>query len=210
MPRNGGEWACALMVYTVYVKAQTTSERIVRAAHRLLELGGAEAVTLRRVAAAVGISAMAVYRHFDDRAALLAALADEGFAELAAQLERIPAAGTAARRFEKLVDAFLDQALANPRMFELMFLRPRAGARVYPRDWRAGRSPTANVWARLLRDAMSAGELPLEDPWALVFTAGAMLEGLLMLYIGGRIGLTAPRFRRLCHESLRKYYGFQA
>ena len=41
---------------------------------------------MRRVAKAVGITPMAIYRHYPDRAALLNALADEGFEELAARL----------------------------------------------------------------------------------------------------------------------------
>ncbi len=65
---------------------RTTSERIARAARRLLDKQGVEAVTMRRVAAAVNITAMAVYRHYADRKALLNALADEGFRELAERL----------------------------------------------------------------------------------------------------------------------------
>jgi AcrR family transcriptional regulator len=52
----------------------------------LLDKEGVEAVTMRRVAAAVEITAMAVYRHYADRKALLNALADEGFRELAERL----------------------------------------------------------------------------------------------------------------------------
>ena len=52
----------------------------------LLDKEGAEAVTMRRVADAVGITPMAVYRHFANRAALLNALADEGFDDLGKRL----------------------------------------------------------------------------------------------------------------------------
>jgi DNA-binding transcriptional regulator YbjK len=59
------------MVYAVYVIARTTASRIAAAARRLLDKEGTEAVTMRRVAAAVGVTPMAIYRHYPDRASLL-------------------------------------------------------------------------------------------------------------------------------------------
>ena len=66
------------MVYTVYMTTAPTVQRIATAARRLLDKEGADAVTMRRVASAVGITPMAVYRHYPNRAGLLNALADAG------------------------------------------------------------------------------------------------------------------------------------
>jgi AcrR family transcriptional regulator len=65
------------------VPACPTGDKIANAARRLLAKEGAEAVTMRRVAVTVGITPMAIFRHYANRAALLNALADEGFEELA-------------------------------------------------------------------------------------------------------------------------------
>jgi len=64
----------------------TTSQKIARAARRLLDKEGAESVTMRRVASAVGITPMALYRHYPNRDGLLNALADAGFVELSEKL----------------------------------------------------------------------------------------------------------------------------
>src|SRR5688500_16694219 len=56
------------------------------AALPLVRDGGPEALTLRAVARAAGVSQTAPYRHFADRAALVAAVADEGFERLHARL----------------------------------------------------------------------------------------------------------------------------
>ena len=104
-------------------------------------------MTMRRVAQAVGITPMAIYRHYPDRAGLLNALADTGFAELAARLARKRFPGGIEERLTKMAEIYLEHALHNPRLFELMFLKPREGARRYPRDFKAGRSPTANLMA---------------------------------------------------------------
>src|SRR5215469_14967158 len=116
--------------------SQDTAKRIAVAARRLLDKEGAEAVTMRRVAQAVGITAMAIYRHYPDREALLNALADEGFQELAAWLKEQRLRGDIEQRLHKMGDLYLEHALAHPKLFELMFLKPRAGARQYPRDFK--------------------------------------------------------------------------
>ena len=187
------------------MSAAPTAGRILVAAGRLLARDGAEAVTMRRVADAVGITPMAIYRHYPDRAALLNALADRGFADLAAELTRKRrSTGLEARLFQML-DAYLVFAFAHPRLFELMFLKPRAGARRFPRDFKAGRSPTANPFAALLQQGMDSGRLRRDDVWEITFEIGAMLEGLIMLYLGGRIDISAVRFRALTKRSFRRY-----
>ena len=160
---------------------------------------------MRQVADAVGITAMAIYRHYPDRAALLDALANQGFAELAAELgsRRLPR-DVEARLF-RMADIYIDHALAHPRLFELMFLAPREGARRYPRDFKAGRSPTANAIVSTIEEGMAKGVLRDDDPWEVTFELGALIDGLLMLYLGGRIEGSAARFRAMCKRALRRY-----
>jgi AcrR family transcriptional regulator len=181
-----------------------TATQISVEARRLLELGGMDAVSMRRVARAVGVTATAIYRHFPDRAALLSGLADEGFAQLAASLkDPRGTAGNTSSRLGKMADVVVDFAVEHPHLYELMFLKPRQGARRYPRDFKAGRSPTANVIAEALRELPSrkAGE----DPWQIAFEMGALSHGLIMLYLGGRIELSVARFRVLHRRTLRRY-----
>ena len=182
-----------------------TAEKIAAAARGLLDREGAEAVTMRRVAQAVGITAMALYRHYPNRSGLLNKLADEGFEELAGRLERAKLRGGTKEQLEQLMQVFLDHALEKPRLFELMFLKPREGARQFPRDFRAGESPTANPSARVLRQGMASGILREDDVWEIVFEMGALLQGLIMLYLGGRMSLTERQFRQYCRRSFERY-----
>ena len=59
---------------------KTTSERIAETALSILEAKGPEAVSMCRVAEAVGITPMAIYRHFPNREARLSS-ADREFAK---------------------------------------------------------------------------------------------------------------------------------
>jgi AcrR family transcriptional regulator len=183
----------------------STAKRIVAAAGRLLRQEGAEGVTMRRVATAVGITPMAVYRHFADRDDLLNALADKGFEELAARVAAMIQAEDAEERLMQNLDAFLDFALEKPRLFELMFLVRRKGARQFPGDFQEGRSPTARFSAEALEAGMRQGVFRRDDVWEIAFETGAMLQGLVMLYQGGRVGTSAEEFRALCHRAFRRY-----
>jgi AcrR family transcriptional regulator len=196
----------AHLVYTVYMPAHDTAAKILVAARRLLDKEGAEAVTMRRVAAAAGITAMAIYRHYRDRAALLNALADEGFEELAASLKGRRFTGSLDARLGKMADIYLDHALENPRLFELMFLKPREGARRYPSDFKARQSPTATVTADMIAAGVANGELRRDDPWEITFELGALSHGLIMLYLGGRMDMGPTAFRALYRRSFRRYF----
>jgi AcrR family transcriptional regulator len=184
---------------------ESTSDRIATEAHKLLDAEGVDAVTMRRVATAVGITAMAVYRHYPDRDGLLTALADEGFTELATRLTTARLKGDLTTRLRKVLDVNLDFALEQPQLFELMFLRNRQGARKFPRDFASGKSPTANQFAQLMAEGISAGVFREIDIWEITFESGALLQGLVMLYLGGRVDATEVEFRKICHRAMERY-----
>jgi AcrR family transcriptional regulator len=195
----------ANVVYSVYMVRKSTAEKIAAAAGKLLDREGAEAVTMRRVARAVGITPMALYRHFADREGLLNALADAGFAELAARAAKVAVPPDPEAQLRRNLDVFLDFGLEKPRLFELMFLKRREGARQFPGDFRAGRSPTARFAAAALEAGMEQGIFRRDDVWEITFATGALLQGLVMLYVGGRVGASEQEFRDLCHRAFGRY-----
>jgi AcrR family transcriptional regulator len=148
---------------------------------------------------------MAMDGHYPGRSGLLNALADEGFEELAARLAHRRFSGSLEQRLTKMGEIFLDHALDNPRLFDLMFLKPREGARRYPQDFRAGLSPTANLMVDVVQEGMDSGHFRTDDAWEIVFEIGALSHGLIMLYLGGRIAMSPARFRRLYQRSFMRY-----
>lgn len=87
-------------------------------------------ISLREIARTVGVSATAVYRHFPDKQALIAALCQRGEAQLAvAQRTAAEAAGGGVAGFGAAGETYVRFALANPGLFRLMMsVRPAAGA----------------------------------------------------------------------------------
>ncbi len=91
------------------------------AALELLEAGERHGLSLRTVAARAGVSSGAPYRHFQDREALLAALATIGFDRLSEALTPGEAAGRPPATVVDLGSAYLAFAAANPALYRLMF-----------------------------------------------------------------------------------------
>ena len=183
-----------------------TRDRLAASARKILESEGSGQISMRRIADDVGVTAMAVYRHFADREELLNALADRGFEELSVKLEAARLRGDLDQRMKTVLNANLDFALQHPRLFELMFLERRTQARRYPRDFKAGASPTANQFAVLVEEGVRKGVFKQVDLWEVVFESGALLQGLMMLYLGGRIDATEKEFRVMCHRAMGRYF----
>jgi len=184
---------------------QTTAEHIVQAALEILEAEGAEAVSMRRIASAVNITPMAIYHHFPNREALLNYVTDREFAKLLEFVQAHPVRGPLEPRLLGVLEGYVDYALARPCVFDYVFSRPRPGARRFPKDFRARRSPTLNPVADVVAAAMEQGDLKKDDVWEIAFALWAHVHGYVMLYRAGRIGLSDNDFRDLIRRSLRRF-----
>jgi AcrR family transcriptional regulator len=183
---------------------QATEERIADTALKLLETGGEDGVSMRRVAAAVGITPMAIYHHFADRRALLNFVVDREFTKYSETFQALPRRGTYESQILSCMDTYIDYAFAHPRIFDYVFAQPRPGARRFPEDFRARRSPTLNPVTDLLQKAMEAGYLKQDDVWELAMEFWAHTHGYISLYRGGRFDLPEKEFRALVRRSIRR------
>lgn len=160
---------------------------------------------MRRVAHAVGITPMAIYHHFPNREALLNTITDREFAKLLSHIEVHPLKGSLEDRLLAVMEGYVDYSFAQPRVFDFVFSRVRPGARQFPKDFRARRSPTLNPVADILASEMEKGSLKRDDIWEVAFGLWAHVHGYVMLYRAGRIGLSEKEFRKLLHRSLRRF-----
>ncbi len=96
---------------------------LVSAALQLIAEHGAESLTLREVAAAVGVSHSAAYRHFADKEALLAAVAEEGYRGLVQHLTSAMNAANVlpSTRLRALATAYVEFAMARPAHYRVMW-----------------------------------------------------------------------------------------
>jgi AcrR family transcriptional regulator len=107
-------------------RGQGASRRgeILAAAKRLFAEEGYESATMRRIAAAVGVSGAALYVYFPDKEAILFAIAEETFAELLAALETSQrVSGDPLQRFRAGLMTYIAFGRARPDEYRLTFQR---------------------------------------------------------------------------------------
>lgn len=181
-----------------------TSGRIYQCSLRILEAEGPQAVTMRRIASEAGITAMAIYHHFPSREALLSAVVDSEFSQMAELFTAPKGKQSFETAMVHILDGYISYALEHPRIFDYVFSTVRAGARRFPEDFRARRSPTLNLIADAVFHWMKLGKLKQGDRWEIAMELWAHVHGYLALWRGGRFHISEDEFRNLVHRSLRR------
>jgi len=173
--------------------SQTTQARIFAAARALFDQNGVEGVSMRRIADKVGITPMAIYRHYPDKDALLNALMLDGFAAWEARVEKIREPEPLGW-LQVMGEAFLDFALGEPRR--------------YPGDFVAGRSPVVSKFMARVEEARARGlivDVPTIDI-TIHFTA--LTQGLVEMYRAGRFAGEAEfrdAYRKALGQCIRSF-----
>lgn len=172
--------------------AQATDlrSRLVDEAVELLEREGPDALTLRRIARAAGVSHMAPYRHFADKEALLAAVAETGFRELSASMELGAAkAATAQERMRAIGMAYVQFARSRPALYRLMFGPVKPDETRFPELAEASRTTFAHC-AAAVAERTGFPEVAQDGaaPDALTLGTWALVHGLSSLLIDGHLG----------------------
>jgi AcrR family transcriptional regulator len=155
-------------------------DRIVAAARAIAEGEGWDAVTIRRLAKEIEYSQPVLYSHFENRDAIVAAVAVEGFRELTAVL-RAAVDGAHDRR-DVLTDvamAYFAFAHSRPSLYQAMFILPTQ-LRFAEADTRAELRAGFEVLAAAVSPFCADTEIVTETFWA-------ALHGLAELERSGRI-----------------------
>lgn len=103
-----------------------TRGRILEAALSLVDEGGIEALSMRRLAKDLGVDPMAIYHHLPNKRALLSAMIEEVFSRM-----RVPESGETGdwrERVESWARAFREVSRAHPKLVPHLASYPEAAA----------------------------------------------------------------------------------
>jgi AcrR family transcriptional regulator len=153
--------------------------RLIEAAARVLGDEGPSGLSTRKLAAAVGTSTMAVYTHFGSLPALVAAVADEGFARLAQHMAAAARSDDALADLTELAIAYRANALANPYLYAVMF------GRKVTEDESAHRRYTFDVLVTAVQRTIDAGVMRADDAEAVAAQLWSALHGFVALELAG-------------------------
>lgn len=145
---------------------------------------GAEALSLRALARAIGVSQTAPYRHFADKGELFAAMAARGYRGLLTALKQAGerAGDCPEARLIAFAHAYVAYAADNPQLFKLMFGPATQPAENYPELREASRA-TFLLVQTILRHGMERGLFRRQDLAYLANAAWAGIHGLATLRV---------------------------
>src|ERR1043165_4190821 len=140
---------------------------------------------MRSVAKRVGVTATALYRHFDNKEDLVGELIAKAFETFGTYLYRALSGSTPRERLERCGEAYLDCALEQREIYRTIFMSalPTHEGAPKPRDKRCDPQSTFQFLVDRIRECIASGDLRGGDPETLALTLWAHLHGLVSLQI---------------------------
>jgi AcrR family transcriptional regulator len=160
-----------------------SSEDILKIAVHLVEYGNADGLSLRAVAAELGVKAPSLYRYYPDKEALEIAAAEAIQNVILGEFRTASAGADPDARFRRMVDAYL--RFARERFSLYAFVMQSR----YPE--RYGSAAGKAVWNLLLEAASGVSRQP--DDTAAAVATWAFLHGYATLEHSGAFGPSGPK-----------------
>lgn len=180
------------------------------AALAVLHRDGPAALTLRAVAEEGGFSNPAIYRHYENKDALVRAVIHEVYQVFKAYVFQAIEVDGERPRLEAALRQVCRFAVDHPHAYELLFLNPhRLVIDRYPGDFRSGRSSGFRYLQELVTACMRTGVFRKGDATDTAISLMAHAHGLVVLHLTGRFNddpaMFEPFYARSMRELLRAY-----
>ncbi|MFM7427015.1 MAG: TetR/AcrR family transcriptional regulator [Elainella sp.] len=161
-------------------------QSLINAAIELIQAGDTSQLSLREVARRVGVSHNAPYRHFQDKEALLSAVAEQGFRGLYQATEQalVGLPTDAAQRLSAIGAAYVLFAVQHPVYYRVMFSLEGNRQDV---GLQAAIEQSSGVLFTVIQSGQAAGTFRDGDPDLMAQVAWAFVHGIAMLAIEGQL-----------------------
>ena len=146
---------------------------------------GPKGFSLTEVARRAGVSAAAPYRHFADKADLLATVAQLGFEQLTAALRAAPDSGSGRARLVEMSRRYVRWAVEHPDFYLVMF--GAEAKRPDQLDLVRAAEAAFGVLLDAIDGARSSGEPAVDDRQTLAGSVWSVVHGTATLEIGGEL-----------------------
>ncbi|MDP2496868.1 MAG: TetR/AcrR family transcriptional regulator [Candidatus Palauibacterales bacterium] len=183
----------------------TKREDILNSACDLYLAEGLEGFSMRQLARRVGVTAPALYRHYENKEAVLAEVVGEAYERLLRYLSRALEGDTPVERFRRAGRAYLDFALENARLYQMLYAsRDVLGMERMSEEARSQACAIGQFWRDRVREVMDAGFLEEADPEQVAVTLWSHAHGLIALHLRGMLEADEEAFRNLYVASTRR------
>lgn len=177
---------------------------ILDAARQICVDEGIDGLSMRKLAGRLGVTAPALYRHYRNKQALVQALVDEANRVFRGYLTGALHGDNLGHRASRIMNAYLDFALDNPKLYDLLFhSKGRTDLDRLPDEQN---SPNFRLLVDEIAKGIELGDLCRAEPVEVAISLWSMAHGLIGLYRNGRFGSDPAKFRAVYAQSMEHLY----
>jgi AcrR family transcriptional regulator len=162
---------------------------ILRAAQKLFVEKGIEQTTIRNIATAIEYSVGTVYVYFKDKNEILHELHTQGFRQLGGEMRVLFNVSDPMERLKALGRVYLQFAVENPDMYELMFSMKAPMEfleSLHKENWNEGKA-TFDALRSTVNDCIQKGHFIGHQLEPLSFMIWSTVHGMASLHISQRV-----------------------
>ncbi len=180
-------------------------DRILNCACELYLKDGFDGFSMRKLARRVGVTAPALYRHYENREKVLLDVVGQAHNVLAQYLYRSLSGETPRERFARAGEAYLDFALDHPRYFQMIYsFAEFMGLDQVPDEVAEETCAVQRFWHDRVRECLEAGLLRAASPEEIGLSLWAHAYGLISLYLRGMLDVPEDVFRQMYQGSFAR------
>ena len=193
-----------------HIERQERLSRILTAARKVFFEKGYLGSTMRDIALKAALSPGLIYHYYSGKDALYAAICEEGFHALLAELHKAEMTeGSVLDRLTAVGNAYVHFYQKSPEYFDIMSFRDLGFKQVdLPRDIRDRLDNLSyqalDVIRRLLKAGIAEGTIsPEEDLWKMTMVVWAPIEGLIFIHKRGYMDTFRLDFEKILKDEFR-------
>ena len=163
-------------------------EKILDTSRHLLFSEGYSAISMRKIAKQIGVTATSIYLYFENKDHLVHTLIEESVEELSVSIEKSAAkeSGTL-EKFEAIIKGYADFALTNPEKYQVIYMVQSERMARYPKEkFRKARRGYA-LLESVIQQGIIEGLMELEEPMIAAYSIWAQLHGVISVVLNQRL-----------------------
>jgi AcrR family transcriptional regulator len=193
-------------VYTVHMSLHR--EQILEQACDLFVAEGLDGLSMRKLARSVGVTAPALYRHYESKEKVILDLIGEAFKTFSQYLHRGLQAESPELRFSMTGRNYLAFALEHPQFYELLHISPsQLGVEELPTEASSHACAAGQFLVDRVREGMECGMLTPGDAESVARTIWAHAHGMISIYHRGLLRMDEVEFKQFFLESSWRLMG---
>ncbi|MFN3385928.1 MAG: TetR/AcrR family transcriptional regulator [Candidatus Thermochlorobacter sp.] len=162
-------------------------ERILKVSLELYLKEGIESLSMRRIARKLGVVPSSLYKHYENKDALVWAIIMEGYSVFASYLQRALTEPTPEAKLHRIISEYLSFAIEQPKYYEVIFLNPHQyfQSSTIPESVRAHSRTTFQILENVVQICLDAGLFKPGDATGIAYTIWTHAHGAVALRLTG-------------------------